>query len=380
MKTTKTPIKSSAVSSVERFDQKNIMFRRAGWDPECASSGKKFFGQHYPKKQPGYTLEDYALLNSSWYVERRFGHGNELGNTDLFSWECLDGRVNKLAPGQKLDSIDPKVMSERIKKVANLFGASLVGVAELDERWVYSHSYDSITKASKPLELPEECKYVVVIGIEMDYDLVKTSPLAMANATSGLAYSKMPFVAGLVGQFIRLLGYKALPIGNDTALSIPIAIDAGLGELGRNGLLITPSFGPRVRICKVITDLPLVPDPPCEFGVEDFCQKCKKCAEHCPSQAILAEERTASPLNISNNSGALKWPVDAERCFKYWAANGASCCVCIRVCPFNKKPGRIHDLSRFFIEKAPSLNNFFIWLDDALGYGKQARAERFWQR
>jgi len=85
-----------------------------------------------------------------------------------------------------------------------------------------------------------------------------------------------------LAEAIRMMGYNAIPCKNGTALSIPLAIDAGLGQLGRNGLLITPKYGPAVRIGKVLTDMPLVPDRPIDFGVTEFCQSCKKCAEHCP--------------------------------------------------------------------------------------------------
>ena len=74
-------------------------------------------------------------------------------------------------------------------------------------------------------------------------------------------------IFSILAEFIRILGYKAIPMGNDTSLSIPLAIDAGLGELGRHGLLITPEYGPCVRLCKVFTDLPLEPDKPIQFGV-----------------------------------------------------------------------------------------------------------------
>jgi len=131
-----------------------------------------------------------------------------------------------------------------------------------------------------------------------------------------LVASELRRAPSMGARFIRGLGYKAIPCGNDTALSIPLAIDAGLGELGRNGLLITPEFGPRVRLSKVFTDLSLVPDEPIEFGVVEFCEKCETCARYCPSQAIIYGERTTQPHNISNNmAGQLKWPVNVDRCF-----------------------------------------------------------------
>ncbi len=364
---------------VERFDQKNDMFKRAMWDPAFVADGKKYYGPNQPKDRTGYRLEDYALLNASWYVERRFSRGNQGGNYGLLSWECDDPRVNKLMPDLKLEVDDPERISRRIKKVARLFGASLVGICELDRRWVYSHYYLAGTGEHKPLELPEDIRYAVTMAIEMEYDVIATSPQATANAGSGLGYSRMPFVAGLLAQFIRLLGYKAIPSGNDTALAIPIAVDAGLGQLGRNGLLIAPYFGPRVRLCKVLTDMPLVPDRPVDLGVQDFCDKCKKCADQCPSKAIPFEGRSDKPHNISNSSGVLKWPLNAERCFRFWVANGSSCSVCIRTCPFNKPQGRIHDMTRWTIGRTTRLNRFFIWLDDVFGYGRQLGADDFWE-
>jgi reductive dehalogenase len=253
-----------------------------------------------------------------------------------------------------------------------------VGICELDRRWIYSHVSNDITGEHVQLEIPEEYRYAVAMAIEMDYALIQTAPSGGAGAATGLGYSKMAFVAGLLAQFIRHLGYKAIPCGNDTALSIPIAIEAGLGELGRNGLLITEKFGPRVRLCKVFTDLPLVPDQPRFFGVDEFCRKCMKCAHHCSPRAISFEEKTTEALNVSNNPGVLKWPVNAEQCFKFWIANRMDCADCIRVCPFDQEQGWHHDLVRACIKSAPWLNPLFLWLDEALGYGRQRDPATIW--
>lgn len=366
------------VAEVPRFDQINTMFNRARSDPMLLPWGNKFYGIHPPKEKPGYRLLDSALRNASWYVERGFGHGNFAGNTGLFSWECEDPKIARTIPGLRLEVKDPEEMSREVKKAALTLGASLAGICEFNPAWAYSHYYHPLTKEHEPLKLPAGIKYAIALGLEMDYDMIQTSPTNIAGAATGLGYSRMAFVAGLLAQFIRCLGYRAIPSGNDTALSIPIAIDAGLGELGRNGLLITPAFGPRVRLCKVLTDLPLKPDPAIDIGVQAFCEKCVKCAEKCPSKAILPGERIANPLSISNNSGLLKWPLDAERCFKYWAANQVDCAICIRTCPFNKPVGRLHDFTRLLIKNAPWLNKGFVWLDDFLGYGKEAIADKFW--
>ena len=122
---------------------------------------------------------------------------------------------------------------------------------------------------------------------EMDYTLMRTAPAYGESAATGRGYSTMAYMASSVAHFIRDLGYEAIPSGNDTALSIPMAVDAGLGELGRHGLLIAPRFGPRVRISKVLTNLPLVADKPIEIGVREMCAVCGKCARVCPGPSVL---------------------------------------------------------------------------------------------
>ena len=198
-----------------------------------------------------------------------------------------------------------------------------------------------------------------------------------------------------LAQFLRNAGYQAVPSLNDTALAIPYAVQAGLGEYGRHGLLIHPHYGPRVRIGKLWTDLPLSHDEPAPFGVADFCEICDRCATACPAQAIsygprhkpistaatsaAAAKRRRGPVtgsasaagsntdaamdtaagngpcssdvtgaasagaasgvehhNVSNLVGVSKWTTNAEKCFSYWTQSNAACSVCIRVCPYNR--------------------------------------------
>jgi len=366
------------VAPVARFDQKNEMFKRAGWDPLFLDARQRFYGVHYPQNKNGYRHEDLAFEEAGWYIERAFAHGNVIHNSGMYSWDTKLEKRRLVPPDLKLDIKDAAKISGHIKKVAIFFGASQVGICNLDRRWIYSHSFHVYTLEHEELEVPEECKYAIVLLFEMDYKLTKTSPTWLAAGATGRAYSEMPVTTSMLSQFIRGLGYKAIPSGNDTGLSIPMAIDAGLGELGRNGLLITKKFGPRVRIAKVLTDLPLVPDEPIEFGVTEFCLKCRKCAEFCPGQAIIHGERTTEPHNICNARGELKWPVNAEKCFSFWVRNEGSCTNCIRVCPFNKSAGWFHEAVRWLVENAPWLDTFLVKMDDWLGYGKKVNANKYW--
>jgi reductive dehalogenase len=173
------------------------------------------------------------------------------------------------------------------------------------------------------------------MGVEMDRELIKHSPSPLAAAATGNGYSRMVFTTACLAEFLRDLGWQAIGCGHDTALSIPLAIDAGLGEHGRNGMLMTPEFGSRLRLCKVFTDAPLLPDKPIEFGVADFCEKCGKCARACPVGAVTAGEQTAAAPCPSNNTGVLKWPVHGEKCLHYWRVNGTCCASCISSCPLS---------------------------------------------
>lgn len=359
-----------------RFDQKNEMFKRIIWDEAMQHLGK--WPAEFSEKV-GFRKIDYAFRNASWNLEWGAGYGNSRSNYGLYTWDGVPKRVQQWVEAGEPVKDSPEEMGRMVKKVARYFGADLVGICKVQPNWVYSHEFNSMTREHYPIELPAACHNAIVMGVQMDYETNRMGTSGLAGASTGLGYSKMVFVANLLAMFIRGLGYRALPSGNDTALSIPLAMAAGLGESSRAGLLITRKFGPRVRLCKVFTDLPLQYDAYKPFGVEAFCRVCKKCAKYCPSQAIPDGDKTTEGHNVSNQSGPLKWYSDLEKCYAFWSKIRMSCATCIRVCPFNKPPGKIHDITRSMIRIESSiLNRLFIWIDDIMGYDKAYPAEKFW--
>jgi epoxyqueuosine reductase len=321
------------VGQIQRFDQKNHVFSRTVWDEEYKSLLQNVVPRETGRSELQ-VFEGMALMAGAIYVDNTAGslHPNYRGYSGhvvnvggLYDWN------DPVNPTQ-LPVSDPAQMSERIKKVARFYGADLVGICELDQRWVYSHYFDRETGAYGVLDIPY--KYARVMGVEMGWEGIKESPGFEASAATALAYSRMPEVAASLAKYIRGLGYPAVPCGNDTAQSIPLAIDAGLGELGRNGLLVTPEFGPRQRICKVLTDLPLKPDRPIDFGLQRFCGKCHICAKFCPAKAVRFGERTTEQTSISNRPGILRWPVDVAKCYLFWQENGTDCSNCVSACPW----------------------------------------------
>jgi len=320
------------VGDVQRFDEKNTVFSRTAWDESY-----QVLVQEATAKAPQGdwdTFEGNALVAGAIYVDATagslhpnyygyFGHVNETGG--LYNWEDPVNPIQFPVPGSQW-------MAERIKHVARFYGADLVGICEIDERWVYSNYFELVAGNYGKLEIPY--KYAIVMGIEMDWKGINESPGPEASAATALAYSQMSELSASLAKYIRTLGYPAIPCGNDSAQSIPLAIDAGLGELGRNGLMLSPEFGPRQRFCKVLTDLPLQTDKPIDFGLQTFCETCHACAAACPKDAIRWEERTTDTTSISNREGILRWPVDVASCYLFWRENGTDCSNCIAACPW----------------------------------------------
>ncbi len=401
----------------QRFDQKNDLFSRLSWDATLRENflfeAPKAAVKRMKANRPGSSRLDFAFYTAAWTVASTLGTMS--GSIDgahrgLYSIAPLPGSfmstfpLVQMAPWQP-EHLSPQDISVILKKAARFYGASLVGIAEVDERWIYSRSYGSaftnfpettgrsapivFEDAEEPAEhedgtlvIPRRMKYVIALAFEMDREAIATSIAGPQAAASGMGYSRMAFTAGTLAEFIRGLGYHAIPCGNNTALSIPIAIDAGLGEPGRNGLLLTPKYGPRVRLAKVFTDLPLAPDRPISFGVQAFCEVCGKCAQTCPGGAILPgrNARTYEALTSSNNPGVYKWPVDAEKCQRVWCHAGHDCAVCIRVCPFNRPASWLHRATQTLMSAgAENIDQFLVKVDTLSEEGRRASPEEFWE-
>ncbi|MBW1997026.1 MAG: reductive dehalogenase [Deltaproteobacteria bacterium] len=362
-----------------RFDQKNEMFKRRTWDGEIKPHGDRLYNTIRYQDKYGYRKLDYALRNAAWNIEYSFAFGNMRSDIGLYSWSDIADKIKRFVETNGPVQHSPGVNSRIVKKAARFLGADLVGICKVHPNLVYSHEYDLINMEHRPIELPQGCHHAVVMAVEMDYDATRYSPDAIAGAATGMGYSRQAIVANLLATFIRGLGYRAIPSGNDTALSIPLAMAAGLGELGRMGLLVTEKYGPRVRLCKVFTDLPLEPDTFRPFGVKEFCQACKKCAKNCPSRAIAFGPPTMKGPSLSNFSGVMKWYINPEKCFLFWVKNWMDCDNCVKVCPFNKPQGKLHDFVRAVIRKMPILSRPIVWIDDMLGYGSPVRRKNFWE-
>jgi len=206
--------------------------------------------------------------------------------------------------------------------------------------------------------------------MEMDYWMVKGAPQINIVLETNKQYLRAAWISIVLAKYIRSIGYSARAHidANYQAVLPPIAADAGLGELGRIGVLITENFGPRVRLGLVTTDLPLAIDEPITFGVQDFCDRCKKCADNCPAQAIPKGKKIIE-------LGTEKWVINRERCFQYWNHIGTDCAVCIRVCPYSKPNNLFHNIIRFVNKQSIFSRQLSIWADDIF-YGRKPQSRK----
>lgn len=324
-----------------RFSQMNDVFTRAFWDPSVKSPDTEAFFASYrmeaaPRRGDGFTQRDFALRNAAWLISDMISdRGDAQGVREGFQ-----GAIRPDTPVApfRAELHPPEDEAREIKAIARLFGADLIGITHRDDRWHYSERPDTRTMTPVADDLPEGLSHVIVMGHAMDADLVETYPSALAGAATGREYSHEAAIAMQVAAYIRNLGYNAVASMNDTALVIPYAIKAGLGEYGRNQMVLTPEFGPRVRFSKIFTDLPLAVDGPRDLGMKAYCEECDVCAVACPVKALpfgapdFGEEVAAgSPSTLR---GVRKWSSNAEACFGYWAKLKSDCAICMRVCPF----------------------------------------------
>lgn len=322
----------------KQFAQKNDVFTRAFWDPTVRTDKTDaFFGSYrmeaIPRRGDGFTQKDFALRNASWLIsdimtDRHANKGRREG---------FQAPISNDTPvaNEKVEYQNPSDASAEIKKISQFFGSDLCGITHLDKRWLYSKRVDVRDMSEVELGLPDGLTSVIVLGHQMDKELVQTYPSALGGAATGREYSHEATIVMQVAAYIRNLGYQAVASMNDTGLVIPMAIQAGLGEYARNQLVITPEFGPRLRFSKIFTDMPLEADKPKRPGVAKFCDICTKCVDACPVKALPSgPPKTGGGL--SSIKGVRKWTSDAEKCFSFWATLSTDCAICMRVCPFNR--------------------------------------------
>ncbi|MBW1668259.1 MAG: reductive dehalogenase [Deltaproteobacteria bacterium] len=352
------------ISKTERFDERHITFGRME-----LKEGTPQYDEYYMHLNPEMKKVDDNLRSMPDLGEPGAKYFNKLDSPYMVSIFEFIEKIRHLAdpgePDQGPVSISPEEATRKIKGFGKFLGALDVRVTRLRDYHVYSHAGRQLHNWGQRLTLDH--KYAVVFSSEMNYRMVHTAPLLPTSTESAFEYMRLACIAICLATYIKNLGYKARAHidGNYHVLTTAVAHDAGLGELGRLGLLVTPTHGPRVRTAVVTTDMVFVEDKPINIGVQHFCRICKKCAENCPSQSIEKGEK-------KQIRGVTKWQTKMETCYHHWRTLGTDCSICLAVCPYSKPNSFYHNLLRFFIHRNSVARKLAFLMDD-LFYGRRPR-------
>lgn len=362
--------------SVKRYDERDIVFARN----RALSPGSEQYKAYY-KLHPEHEDYDAARrkrggpLGKPGSIDTPEDRPNVAATLASLSIPLHLSTPEKFNPPQHPEfrqqrvEISPQSASTRIKGYTLAIGAKLVGVTEINPLWIYSKRGEIFNENwqdwGQEIELSH--RYAVVFATEMSFELVGTAPHSSTTIASMANYAGGAFIATQLAAFIANLGYSATAnhLRHYDAALVPLAVDAGLGETGRLGYLMTKDFGPRVRLGAVTTDLPLIPDNPVDIGVEDFCKICKKCARCCPSKSIPLDDQ-------EEVNGSRRWKLNAGTCFDYWGKVGTDCNICMRVCPWSHANTFPHKLIRTMITRNRYSRYLFNLMDDIF-YGKKPK-------
>ncbi len=214
-------------------------------------------------------------------------------------------------------------LTTQLKSLAMSEGADLVGIAPVQR-------FEKVLKGHSPKDILQSAKFTITLGIHLLDNIIKTLPSREYTAHARFINSELNRIARRIAKFLEEKGYAAIPIPVSRRSAKFMgelshrhaAVFAGLGQIGRNNLLITPQYGPRVRLVTLVTNAPLKSDKLLKI---DLCKGCYICIEACPAGA-LENGKT-----------------DKEKCDEYSKKirtidpKSRYCGICIKVCPIGKK-------------------------------------------
>jgi len=242
---------------------------------------------------------------------------------------CIHTATNTDVSPRKL-TFPPAEVTPFIKQVARHCGADLVGTIEMrDDHFYTHHGHETGKTYGEPVD--RSLRYAVVLAVETDREMINRAPHTEQMLATTKGYADVAAVGAKLAVYLKSLGYGAFlnTVFGYNAPLVPLARDAGLGQIGRHGLLVTREYGPRVRLGAVMTDLPLLSDEPVDFGLGEFCKRCGKCAANCIGKAI-------SPDQPESANGQPHWPFDPVACYTIWKRIGTDCGICLSSCPFSQ--------------------------------------------
>jgi reductive dehalogenase len=269
---------------------------------------------------------------------------------------------------------EPEALSRHMKAVGHFLKADLVGICKPPQSAYYSHD-----KEGRPIEIKYE--NAIVIAMRKEANAMRTSKGFdwMGDPLSFQAYQHLGMVAETMADYVRRLGWDATAefgpsfANRYTLVMPPLALMAGFGEVSRIGIIMNPFLGVAFKVAAVLTNMPLTPDKPIDFGAQSFCQNCKICAEVCPSKAISAGDKVMY-------NGYETWKLDTERCasFNFTNKNGTMCNRCVKACPWSNPPTWSHNLVRGLVTRFRLAQSIAIRASYLTGIGKHYPEDQWW--
>jgi len=361
--------KGYRVGNPVRFDERDTVFARYRSLVPGSDLYKTYYSDLHPEKEkqdakrrekgfigkPGIIDNEYqpnvAMMHAAFDIPPYLGYY----------------AFNDPEPDAPKANLTPEKAADIVKNFALHIGADLVGICKIDPDLVYSHRgethYGKVEGWGK--EIKDLPPYAVVFLTEMNHSHVISAPHTPTVAESAHLYARGAYIGTLLARWFAHMGYKGVAehTRNYNIPLPPLAADAGLGEVGRQGYLVAPNMGARSRIFAVLTDMPLAVDSPISLGVEEFCKACKKCADSCPSKSIPQGEKIVC-------NGFSKWKLDEDACYDFWSKVGTDCSICMAICPFSRPDTLLHKIVRKFVAKSRVAQIVFPHVDNFL-YGKK---------
>lgn len=349
-----------------RIDERDVIFARFEYPPG-SDRYREYYRLHPEKKD----RDDAIRKRPDILTPPHLNKAPELFPLASAEFDFLEHQLTKVdgTVGENRTVFSPEKNTMLIKNMLKYLGADVCGICELDPAFVYSHVGRGPETFGAEIELDH--KYAVVFALEMDYAWVAAAPKAPVIVETAKKYVEAAKISIITADYIRRLGYPArahVAGSNYQAVLAPLGWRAGLGEMGRLGLLVTFTYGPRARLGLVTTDIPLITDRPLVRGIQDFCTRCKKCARNCPGGAI-----PDGPQVVEN--GVKKWVLDREACYEFWRRAGTDCATCLYVCPYSKPVNPFHNVIRAVSSYSRPAQSVFIFGDDFF-YGRSPRTRR----
>lgn len=354
----------AVIGPQKQIDERDIIFARFDLEKD-SERYREYYNRRPERKEKDDRIREIPDILSPYHMEREPILFSLADAEFAFLDELLtlaNGPVNSHSAGLT----DAAANAVRIKQIFRYLGADRTGICKLDPAYIYSH----VGRGPEPYgrSIQTDHKYAVVFTIPMDYAVIAMAPQAPVIVETARKYVEAARIAIIAADWIRRLGYPArahMAGSNYHAVLPALAWKAGLGEVGRMSILMTPEHGPRVRLGLVTTTLPLNPDSIRNWGMQDFCRICQKCAVNCPSGAIPFGDKR-------EENGSVRWIIDREACYEFWRKCGTDCSRCLSVCPYSKPPNALHNAVRFAAARSKAAQRLSLW-GDHLFYGKRPK-------